>query len=100
MKLGIKTLTLNLKNAALLSSVDQPYSSGDKLPVCHSCYGTLSKTKLPGWSHFNNLDPGRAPTVVTVLNEIELSLVSRTKPYMRIHKLKNKFDEFRKKCFR
>ena len=63
------------------------YSDGN-IYFCHTCVRSIKLKRLPSISFFNELYPGDIPNELAKLTEIELSLISQIRPYMKIYCLK------------
>jgi len=61
------------------------YTSG--IRICNKCYDSLHADKLPKFAVANGLDFGSIPEKLTVLNEIELHMISQVDPFVSLHKL-------------
>ena len=63
-----------------------------ELLLCKTCLKSLKSTykkrKIPVYSKFNKLYPCDIPEELNALSEMELSIISRIKPYMKIISLK------------
>jgi hypothetical protein len=76
-------------NGSLYKSVLQDISQSCQIKLCHTCYYHLiEKGNLPCLCLSNSLYPGDIPVELEVLSDIELSLVSQLKPYMKLIKLR------------
>jgi hypothetical protein len=90
---GIKNHTINEKIHENLSKVGFKFNVNSKIICCHSCSSCLSNNKVPAISYLNLLDPGSVPDQLEKLNLIEISCISRVKPYMKIMKMNNVFGQ-------
>ena len=92
-KEGVKKFNINEKINLILNKVGYKFVIDSKIITCHACHSTLSANKLPAMSFLNHLDPGTIPTELAKLNLIEISCISRVKPYMKIMKMNNVFGQ-------
>ena len=51
---------------------------------CHTCAYYLKLNKLPSISILNDMYPGEIPQELAALNDVEISLISQIRPYMKI----------------
>lgn len=77
----------------IIKNVGYTYILNSKIITCHACHTFLSSHKLPALSYLNLLDPGIIPNELATLNPIEISCISRVKPYMKIMKMQNVFGQ-------
>ena len=94
---GIKNHYINEKIHENLCKVGFNFNINSKIicchSCCHSCSSCLSNNKTPAISYLNLLYPGSVPDELDKLNLIEISCISRVKPYMKIMKMNNVFGQ-------
>ena len=90
---GIKNHYINEKVHENLCKVGFNFNINSKIICCHSCSSCLSNNKTPAISYLNLLYPGSVPDELKKLNLIEISCISRVKPYMKIMKMNNVFGQ-------
>jgi hypothetical protein len=68
----------------------------DVLVLCHRCKTHLSSKKqtFPSKAYWNNLDPGKIPDELAVCTQVELRLLSRIIPFIKIIKLDGFFGQY------
>ena len=90
---GIKNHYINEKIHENFCKVGFNFNINSKIIFCHSCSSCLSNNKTPAISYLNLLYPGSVPDELKKLNLIEISCISRVKPYMKIMKMNNVFGQ-------
>jgi hypothetical protein len=98
-------LKIKEKNLRLLNNGGFKFDFNSKITTCHACYSNISTNKLTAMSYLSKLDPGTIPDELLNLNPIEISCISRVKPYMKIMKMQNiygqsSFKGYYIKCFK
>ena len=92
-KEGVKNFNVNEKIYSSMLKANFKFNIGDKIKTCHSCHSILTANKIPAISYTNQLNPGTIPIELLDLNSIELSCLSRVKPYMKIMKMNNIYGQ-------
>jgi len=92
-KEGVSNFRINEKINIQLNKIGYDFLRDTSIITCHSCKSSLNSNKLPAMSYLNNLNPGDVPDQLKKLNPIELSCISRVKPYMKIMKMNNVFGQ-------
>jgi hypothetical protein len=87
---------LNVSNCGFPHYLPQELLSKDVLVLCHRCKIHLSSNKktFPPKAYWNNLDPGKIPDELAVCTQVELRLMSRIIPFIKIIKLDGFFGQY------
>ena len=64
--------------------VSECVSASDKEWICKTCNNTLKRGKLPAQAKVNNLDLDDVPPELSVLNPLEVHLISLRIPFMKM----------------
>ena len=59
-------------------------SAENKIWICHTCHNCLLKNKLPAQAKANGLELAPIPTELQDLNSLEIRLISKRLPFMKI----------------
>lgn len=92
-KEGVSNFRIKEKINFNLCKAGYDFTLDSSIITCHSCKSSLNSNRLPSMSYLNNLNPGNVPDQLKKLNPIELSCISRVKPYMKIMKMNNVFGQ-------
>ena len=90
------------RNASKCSRYAQNYLPYDlrkkeKLELCIRCMRHLTnpnKFLCPAKAYWNNLEPGKIPEEISCLTSVELRLISRIVPFLKIIKFSGKFGQY------
>ena len=70
-----------------------PQGHPDEIVCCNRCANYISKNKTPSMAFWNNMSVVPIPTELQCLNEMEIRLVSRIRPFIKVVRLGGKFGQ-------
>lgn len=85
------------KKCDIKSDIPKEYKDQmpDKMIFCHRCNKVMTRTKkIPAQSFWNKLDPGKIPDVLSNLTSMEVRMIQRMIPFMKIVKFKGFFGQY------